>query len=93
MYDRDAGVELIKAQVVRGHHLCQHDDLSGVHRDGKRDLNRFPFFCLQARSIPIDDFLTGPELAESSIMLPPLFSGTISLPCGTQPLPPIPMNE
>lgn len=73
MDDRDAGVELIKAQVVRGHHLCQHDDLTGVHRDGKRNLSRFPFFCLQARSIPIDDFLTGPELAESSIMLPPFF--------------------
>ena len=48
-HDWDAGVELIEAQVCGGHHLCQHDDLSGVHRNGKRNHNRFPIFCLQTR--------------------------------------------
>jgi hypothetical protein len=31
--DGCAVVELIEAQVGRGHHLRQHDDLPGVHRE------------------------------------------------------------
>jgi hypothetical protein len=31
--DWDASVKLVEAQVVGGHHFCQHDDLSGVHRE------------------------------------------------------------
>jgi hypothetical protein len=31
-------------KIGGGVHLGQHDDLAGVHRNGKRNLNRFP--CL-----------------------------------------------
>ena len=32
-HDWDAGVELIEAQVCGGQHLCEHDDLTCVHRE------------------------------------------------------------
>lgn len=43
---RHIAFKIIEAQVGGGEHLGQHDDLAGVHRDGKRNLNRFHIFCL-----------------------------------------------
>lgn len=51
--------KIVKTKIRGGEHLGQHDDLTGVHRNGKRNLNRFPIFCLQIRRILVDDFLTG----------------------------------
>lgn len=36
--------ETVEAQVAGGQHLRHHDDLTSVHRIGKRHLNRFPIF-------------------------------------------------
>ena len=36
--------EVVKAHVTAREHFGQHDDLSGMHRNGKRNLKRFPFF-------------------------------------------------
>jgi hypothetical protein len=66
MHNWHTRVELIEAQIVGGQHLRQHDDLAGVHRNGKRNLNRFPFFTLQARSISVDGFLTGLQSAKTA---------------------------
>lgn len=33
-----------------------------MHRNGKRNLKRFPFLCLQTRRVLVDDFLTGLQL-------------------------------
>ena len=45
--DRGAVVKIVELKIAARHHLGQHDDLSGVHRNGKRKLKRFPFLCLQ----------------------------------------------
>jgi hypothetical protein len=59
--DGYVGLELVEAQVGGGHHFCQHDDLAGVHRNGKRNHNRFPFICLQTPLMSVDGLLTGFE--------------------------------
>ena len=47
--DQRAVFKTVEAQVGGDQHLGQHDDLAGVHRNGKRANNRFPLFCLQTR--------------------------------------------
>ena len=44
-----AGCEVVEVQIGCGEELGQHDDLTGVHRNGKRNPNRFPIFYLQTR--------------------------------------------
>ena len=39
--DGNIGVEIVEAQIAGGEHFGQHDDLPGMHRNGKRNLNRF----------------------------------------------------
>ena len=43
-----SGFKTVEAQVGGGQHFGEHDDLAGVHRNGKRSTNRFLIFCLQA---------------------------------------------
>src|SRR5260370_41889271 len=39
--------EIIETKIDFRKHLGHEDDLAGVHRNGKQNLNRFPFFCLR----------------------------------------------
>jgi hypothetical protein len=39
--------KIIETEILLRQHLGEHDDLASMHRDGKRNLNRFPFLCLQ----------------------------------------------
>jgi hypothetical protein len=39
----------VEAQIFLREYFGQHDDLTSVHRIGKRNMNRFPIFCLQTR--------------------------------------------
>jgi hypothetical protein len=63
--DRDIVFKLIEAQIRSGEHFGQHDDLAGVHRNGKRHHNRFPFLFLQTCWIQVDGFLTDSQIGKS----------------------------
>jgi hypothetical protein len=43
-FDGKPVLEFVEAEVGGGEHFGQHDYLTGVHRNGKRNLNRFPIF-------------------------------------------------
>jgi hypothetical protein len=47
--DWRAVLKTVEAQVTGSEHFGHHDDLSGVHRNGKRHLNCFLIFLLQIR--------------------------------------------
>jgi len=66
-----AGREVVEAHVAAGEHFGQHDDLTGMHRKGKRNLNSFPFLCLQTCWIQVDGFLTGSHIGETVWISPP----------------------
>ena len=51
--DRRAVFKTVEAQVAGGQHLGEHDDLPGVHCDGKRNLNRFPIFSCRLAEIQL----------------------------------------
>jgi hypothetical protein len=55
---RRAG-KIIERKVDFGGHLGQKDYLSCMRRNGKRNHNRFPFFCLQVCRKLVDHILTG----------------------------------
>jgi hypothetical protein len=50
--------KIIERKVDFGGHLGQKDYLSCMRRNGKRNHNRFPFFCLQVCRKLVDHFLT-----------------------------------
>ena len=64
--DRRRVGEIIELKIDFGGHFGQKDYLSRVHRNGKRNHNRFPFYCLQVCKKTFDHFSTATSNAFGS---------------------------